>query len=127
MTFTDVGRQYVAFRLGSAVPTFIGHIGIGIGSTAADFSDVTLENERNRVAITGSPNFTESRKVTFQADLNSVQMSGTELAEFGLFDVASGTGFQGSAWQREAFDPITFDGSNELQITTSIEVLRSGL
>lgn len=53
-------------------------------------------------------------------------MSGISLTEFGLFDQASGTGFPGSLWQREGFGAITFDGTNELQILTSIEVLQSG-
>jgi hypothetical protein len=53
-------------------------------------------------------------------------MSGTDLTEFGLFDVASGTGFPGSVWQREGFGSVAFDGTNELQILTSLQVLESG-
>jgi len=77
------------------------------------------------VAFTGSPDFTTIRKVTFTGDYNSVQMSGVQLAEFGLF--SSGDGGNpfgvGSAWFREGFSPLTFDGTNELQITTTLEVL----
>lgn len=124
--FTDAGRQFVAWRLGSSLPDlYINYIGIGIGSTTATEADTTLVSESNRVAITGSPDFTDARKVTFQADLNSVQMSGINLAEFGLFHMASGQG--GSVWQREAFDPIEFDGTNEVQIISTLQVLRSGV
>lgn len=88
--------------------------------------NVTLEDESNRTPITGSPDFTEDRKVTFQGDFSSVQMSGITLTEFGLFDQASGTGFPGSVWQREGFGSVAFDGTNELQIISTLQVLDSG-
>ena len=127
MVFTNWGRQAVAFRIGSSLPDlYVQHVGIGTGSAAVLVSDTTLVTEANRTNITGSPDFTESRKVGFQADLNSVQMSGINLTEFGLFDTASGTGFTGSAWQREGFGSIVFNGTNELQILTTVQILESG-
>lgn len=127
MVFTNVGRQFVAYRLGSSLPNlYIQYVGIGTGSSAVLVSDTTLTTEVNRTAITGSPNFIEDRKVGFQADFNFVQMSGLALTEFGLFDVASGTGFAGSAWQREGFGSLGFDGTNELQIYSTLQVLESG-
>jgi len=122
MPFTNAGKQFVTWGLGSDVQMYVGHIGIGSGSGTAATTNVTLQNEVNRQAITGSPDFTTVRKVTFQGDFNSIQMSGIHLTEFGLFDVASGTGFTGSTWQREAFGSIVFDGSNETQILTTLEV-----
>lgn len=127
MVFTNVGRQFVAYRLGSSLPNlYIQYVGIGTGSSAVLVSDTTLTTEVNRTAITGSPNFIEDRKVGFQADFNFVQVSGLALTEFGLFDVASGTGFIGSAWQREGFGSLGFDGTNELQIYSTLQVLESG-
>jgi len=123
MVFTNAGKQFVAWGLGSNVGLYMGHIGIGSGSGTASVSDVTLLNEINRTSITGSPDFTTTRKATFQADYNSVQMSGIHLTEFGLFNVVSGTGFTGSTWQRESFGSIVFDGTNELQILSTMEVL----
>jgi len=123
MVFTNAGKQFVAWGLGSNVGLYMGHIGIGSGSGTASGSDVTLLNEINRTSITGSPDFTTTRKATFQADYNSVQMSGIHLTEFGLFNVVSGTGFTGSTWQRESFGSIVFDGTNELQILSTMEVL----
>ncbi len=105
---------------------YIQHVGIGTGSGAVLVSDTTLVTEVNRTPITGSPNFSEVRKVGFQADFNSVQMSGINLTEFGLFDVSSGTGFAGSAWQREGFGSIVFNGTNELQVLTTVQILESG-
>ena len=124
MVFTSIGKEYVALRLGSTLPDlFIANIGIGDGSGTAVVGDTTLVNEVNRSDITGSPDFTTVRKVSFQADFNSTQMSGINLTEFGLFDIGSATGFPGSTWQREAFGSIVFDGTNELQIISTLEVL----
>ena len=124
MVFTDVGRKFVALILGSDLNTFIAYVGLGTGSATALVGDSVLVTEINRIAITGSPNFATAQKVTFQADFNSVQMSGTaSIKEFGLTETASGTNFTGSMWQREGFPGITFDGTNELQVVTTISVL----
>ena len=127
MVYTNFGRQAVTWRLGSSLPDlYIQHVGIGTGSAQVLVSDVTLVTESNRTDITGSPDFSENRKVGFQADFNSVQMSGTDLTEFGLTHVVSGGGAPGSFWEREGFDAIEFDGTNELQIFTTLQVLESG-
>ncbi len=127
MVFTNFGRQSVTFRLGSSLPNlYIQHIGIGTGSASVLVTDEELVTESNRTDITGTPDFTENRKVGFQADFNSVQMSGTDLTEFGLFHIGSATGFTGSLWQREGFDSVEFDGTNELQILSTLQVLDSG-
>ena len=123
MPFLNVGKEFVALRLGSALSgLFIGHVGIGTGSAPILVTDTTLVNEIDRTSITGSPNFDTARKVTFTADFSSSTMSGTDLTEFGFFDQASGTGFPGSAWQREGFGSVVFDGTNELKVTGTIEV-----
>jgi len=122
MAFTNFGAQAIAWRLGSSLPNeYISAIGIGSGSGTATVSNTTLVAEHTRTMITGSPDFTTARKVTFQADFNSVQMSGLILTEFGLF--TSGPVNTGSCWQREAFGSVLFDGTNELQIVTTLEVL----
>ncbi len=123
MAFTDTGRKMITIRLGSATPEPIGFIGIGSGSGTASVSDSTLLNNVNRINLTGSPDFTTDQKVTFQGDLNSIQMSGIDLTEFGLSETASGTGFPGSMWLRESFGSIVFDGSNELQVIATVQTL----
>jgi hypothetical protein len=107
--------------LGSNIPNnYIQTVGLGTGSNTATSGDSVLINEVLRNVITGSPDFTTSRKVSFQADFSSTQMSGIKLAEFGLF--SSGTAGIGSVWQRESFNPITFDGTIELQVKSTIEI-----
>lgn len=124
MVFTNDGAQFVAWRLGSSLPNlFISSIGIGSGSGTALVTNHTLVAETQRTVLTGSPNFSEARKVGFQADFTSVQMSGLAFTEFGLF--ASGAVGTGSVWQREAFGSVVFDGTLELQIYAVDEVIPS--
>lgn len=125
MTFTDYGKQAVAWSLGSDISNnYIQAVAIGDGSGTVPLSgtnDFILANEVKRTIITGSPDFTESRKVAFQGDFNSVEMSGIALTEFGLF--ASGPSNVGSIWQKVGFGSIVFDGSNELQVFSVLEVV----
>jgi len=122
MGFTNYGAQALAWSLGSDISNnFIQSIGIGSGSGATGVTNVTLQAEHTRTVQTGSPDFTTARKASFQGDFNSVVMSGLILTEFGLF--ASGAVNTGSTWQREAFGSVVFDGTNELQISTTLEVL----
>ncbi len=101
---------------------WIHQFGIGSGSGTASITNVVLLNERDRNAITANPDFTAVRKVEFQGDFNTVEMSGTHLTEFGLF--ATGLTLNtGSIWFREAFGSIVFDGTNELQTLVTLEAL----
>ncbi len=121
MPITDDLAKFVAFRLGSAVPSFISAIGIGSGSGTALVTDKILKAEVVRNVITGSPDFSAAKKVQFQADFAASTMSGTHLTEFGLF--ISGPIFTGSVLQRESFGSIVFDGTAELQVLATVEVI----
>ena len=122
MPFTNFGAQAAIWRIGSDLGERISFYAIGSGSGTALISNTTLVNESGvRVAITGSPNFQTTRKVTFLGDYNSTVISGLPLTEFGLF--TSGTQNIGSTWFREAFSSVIFDGTNELQLSTTIEAI----
>lgn len=124
MVFTNYGAQAIAWAIGSNLPNnYIRYIAIGSGSGVPLVTETTLLNEYDRNLITGSPNFTTPYKVTFTADFNSVELSGTKISEFGL--LASGPALTGSMWQIERFGSIAFDGTNELQIEATIHVLNS--
>jgi len=124
MTFTTYGRNRIALGLGSDISTnYIQYFGVGAGSGTEDVSNAALISEQQRFIQTGSPDFSEARKVLFTGDLNSVQASGLILKEFGLFN-ESGTAFPGSTWSRESLiGSIVSDGTIELRIESSIEVL----
>jgi len=122
MVFSNYGKQAVAWAIGSDISNNnVQAIAIGSGSGTALVTDVTLLNEVKKTVITGSPDFDTARKVSFQADFNSITMSGIILTEFGLF--VSGPSLVGSTWQRESFGSLVFDGTNELQIVSIIDVL----
>lgn len=122
MVFTNYGAQALIWRLGSSLGSvYVSQFAVGSGSGTALVTNVTLASERSRTLITGSPDFTSPRKVLFTGDFSSVTMSGTKLTEWGLFQ--SGASNIGSTWQRESFGSITFDGTNELQIISSIEII----
>lgn len=122
MVFTQFGAQTAIYRIGSNTGEFIGFFAIGSGSGAVTISNTTLQAESGtRIAITGSPNFSTPYKVSFQGDYNSTAISGINLREFGLF--TSGTSNVGSVWLREGFNTIAFDGTQELQLSASIEAI----
>ena len=121
MPFTNEGANFVSLMLGSKLQFDIGAIEVGTGSGTASVTDKTLVAGSLRNILTGSPNFTNIRKVQFQADFNSVEMSGMALTEFGLF--TSGPVLIGSTMQRESFGSVIFDGTNELQILSTLEVI----
>lgn len=124
MVFTDAGKALVTFGLGSDVNLFIAALGIGSGSGTVVATQSTLIAPRDRNTFTGSPNFDTAQKVTFQTDFNSVEMSGTTLTEFGLSETTgSSTAFPGSMWQIERFGSIVFDGTNELQVLSTLNVI----
>lgn len=114
----------MALALGSDISNnYVQYYGVGTGSGTEDVSNASLVSESQRFLITGSPDFTDSRKVTFTGDLNSVQASGLVLKEFGLFN-ESGTSFPGSTWSREALTgSIVADGTIELRFESTVEIL----
>ena len=121
MVFTNFGRARVAFALGSDITNnFISSVGIGSGSGAVSVDNLFLVAEHSRTTITGSPDFSVTQKAGFQGDFSSTQLSGLIVSEFGLFQ--SGAVDTGSLWQREGFGSLVFDGTNELQIITTLEV-----
>ena len=119
---TSAGKQQIAWAIGSdIVNNFIQYAAIGSGSGTVLVTQSTLLRETDRNPITGSPDFTESRKVTMTFDFNSVETSGLHFTEFGL--LASGPSLVGSMWQIERLGSIVLDGTVELSLSNSIEVL----
>ena len=122
MVLTNYGRQALTWAIGSDVTNnYISYCAIGSGSGTALVSNTTLVHEADREALTGTPDFSVNRQVSFQFDFNASSISGIDMSEFGL--LASGVALTGSLWQREAFSAITFDGTNELQIQSTYAVI----
>ena len=118
MTITDVGREFVAIRLGSNI-LFPAYLALGSGSGAVTAANVILVAETDRNAFT-STSFATSKKFNFMADFSSTELSGLNLREFGV--THSGAAATGSMWQREGFTAVAFDGTNELKVDITWEI-----
>lgn len=90
-------------------------IAIGSGSGAVAVTNTDLIAERFVSAFT-TIDISTFKQVTFTSDFSASSISGLNLREFGV--KKSG----GNVWNREGFDAIAFDGSNELQIQCTYEV-----
>ena len=119
MGVTNAGKSGLALLLGPS-GTRPGTIAIGDGSGAVAITNTDLINETDRTVFS-STDIATSTEITYVADFNSLDMSGTTLTEFGVF--ISGTAGVGECWSREGFAGIEFDGTNELQIQISYKII----
>lgn len=119
MVVTNVGKSGLAMILAGYGP-IPNWVGIGSGSGVVSVTNTGLIAETIRSAITGSPDTSTLQQTAYTADFNSVQMSGTGLKEFALFNNA--TLGSGTTWVREGFQSITFDGTNELEILINLRI-----
>ena len=116
---TNWAKSQVPLILGGSstiVPTYFI---IGTGSSTVAVGNTTLATATDRQAITGS-DVSTTYKVKYTGDWTSVEMSGTQLTEFGM--IISGGGLTGSIWSRVYFPAITFDGTNELRAEETWEI-----
>ena len=116
---TNYGGNRIALLIGGSSTNIIDHFFIGKGSGTVSLTDTTLISGADSQAFT-STTYPSSQKISFQGDWNSVEMSGIQLKEFGL---GSGTNATGSVWSRTSLPTLTFDGTNELRIAETWEVL----
>ncbi len=116
---TNYGKNRATLLLGGSITANLDDFIIGTGSSTITASDTALVTPTDRQSFT-SLTFPTSQKVLMQGDWNSVEMSGIQLAEWGIFSQSASE--TGSTWSRETFTPVTFDGTNELQIEETWEV-----
>jgi len=116
---TNYAKNRIALMLGGSIAESIDYFIIGTGSSTVSPSDTTLANATDRQEVT-SVSYPSLTKIKWQGDWNSVEISGTQLTEWGL--ITSGTGLTGSIWSRHVIPALTFDGSNELRIEEVWEI-----
>lgn len=119
MVVLNYAKNEVGLILGgsaSIVPTYF-LIGSGSGTVTASQTELIAPTDRQ---LNTQVTFPATQKITWQGDWNSVEMSGTNLREFGV--IPSGAALTGSIWSRIGFNAITFDGTNELRIEETWEV-----
>ena len=120
MPLVDDGIETIAAILGSGglLPT---HCAIGTVSGTVAAGETALDTEVARNALT-SYDISVAKDATYIVDFNSVEMSGTSLKEWGLFNAASA----GSMFLREGIATDSFEGDRELQIQTTLRFAKSG-
>ena len=114
MGITTVGFNTIRSLTGSPQPSIPTYMVIGSGTTAFSDSDTELEKENNRNNLT-SYGFGTPKVVTYIGDFSSTDISGTDVSEFGVINAAT----NGSLFQRQAIDNLSFVGDRELQVQVS--------
>ena len=118
MTVTNIAREYIAAIYGGSALGSPAYIAIDTGSQAWSNSTtgLTTESDRNLVS---SIDLSTLQQVTWTVDFNSVEMSGLSLKGFGLFPLSS----EGKTHAGDGFAALQFDGTEELQIQISLNVI----
>lgn len=116
LTLSD-GKAWIAERItGSSNPAT--HIAVGVGSTAPDLADTTLESELFRKALDVSGGTVNANVATFRSVLAEGEGTGA-LTEAGLFLAASG----GRMTNRATFPVINKGADDIVTIIWDIEIL----
>lgn len=120
IVITNYGRERTALRLGSQVDSLgSAYIAVGSGSGIISVATTGLFHYWDRNIITGSPDMTNAQKLIWTADFNNAEMSGTTMRQFGMFVEVSG----GKVWHVENITPLSFNGTQELQIELTWKVV----
>ena len=114
MGITTIGLNTIRGLAGSPQPTIPTHMAIGSGTTAFNVTDTTLEKEIDRNSLT-SYDMSIAKIGTYIGDFSSTDISGLDVSEFGMINATT----NGSLYQRQTIDNLTFEGDRELQIQVS--------
>lgn len=125
MAIMNFAKNRIALILGGSIwnagsnqyPTYMM---IGTGSATVDVTSPILTTANDRQLNT-SVSYPSSQKIKFQGDWNSVELSGLTISEFGM--TGSGTGTTGSMWSKAVFGGVNFDGTNELRVLETWEII----
>ena len=117
----NYGKNQTTLLIGGSYTGSVSDMLVGTGSSTILAGDTELVTTTDRQTVT-STTYPAQRKVQWQFDWNSVEISGTApITEFG--NIASGTALTGSLWSRDVIPGLTFDGTNELRIEAVWEQL----
>lgn len=119
MTVLNYEKSRMALMLGGSTVISPSYFMIGNGSSTVSPSNTTLQTATDRQEVT-STDVSETYKVKWTGDWNSLELSGTSVSEFGICGSATGT--TGSMWSRIVIPSINFDGTNEMRVEETHEV-----
>ena len=77
-------------------------------------TDRLLVDETDRNVFT-STDYSVANRIEWVTNFSATEMSGTNLRELGIYTESGADA--GSAWNREGFSSVTFDGTNELGLS----------
>ncbi len=121
MGVTNHGQSGLALLLSGSIIDRPAYCAIGSGSGTVALTNGSLFAENNRNIFTTTDSSTQ-KHVIYTTDFNSIELSGTQLTEFGVY--TSGTSPNGGTlYNREQLTgSIVFDGTIELQVQVNFEV-----
>jgi len=119
MSILNYTKNVLTLTLGGSTSMYPSYMMIGSGSGTYAATQTSLIAPRDRQLVTAT-SYPTSTSVKWQGDWTSVEISGTQLREFGM--TGSASALTGSMWSRSTFPAITFDGTNELRIEEVWEV-----
>lgn len=120
MVVLNWGKRQTALLLAGSQLNYPSYFMIGSGTGNVSITQDSLVAATDRQEVTQITN-PSSFKVRWQGDWNAAELSGLSLTEFGL--AISGAGTTGSMWSRTYMPAITFDGTKELRIEETWEVI----
>ncbi len=119
MGFLDTGRSGLALAFaGSMVLPSMCDIGSGSGAFAITRTGLIAPLQ---TAVYTTRDISTQMQTLYIFDYSSVTMSGINFREFGLRTSGGGLG-SGTYFSIDNTSPITYDGSNELQIQITYQV-----
>lgn len=118
MVVNNIAKENVTSFLAGSSISYPTNTLIGIGSSTDSVTSETLASGVDAQVFT-STTIPSSKKVKWETNWNSVEMSGIQLSEFGL---SSGSEPTGSIMSKTTFPSLEFNGSNELKVETVWEV-----
>jgi len=116
MPICTTGKSGMALLLGSS-GTAPEYIAIGSGSGATAVTDTALVADIDRQAFSAI-NMAVASYASYTSNWTSIQASGVQLKEFGVFSPASG----GTCWNREGFQNLELDGTKDVSVWVQFQL-----
>lgn len=125
MAILNNAKNRVALLIGGSIlntgsQNYATYFMLGTGSSTVSSTQDSLLTANDRQLFTNTT-YPSSQKLKFQGDWNSVELSGLTIQEFGVCGSEPTT--VGSMWSRSVFEGVTFDGTQEMRVLETWEII----